>query len=180
MSDSSFTSMIEHLSQSALPVQALVTGFGYLLGILFFMIGIKKLKTIADYRARSNSQIPMIVPAAYFIGAAVLFYVPVAINVASTTAFGAGNILAYQKLSTYSVLGSMVLIIQTAGVIWFVRGTALLVNASNPGIQHGAKGLTFLIAGILALNFEGTVSTINTVMQWIGSLTMAFKGNLGY
>lgn len=180
MSDSSFTSMIEHFSQSALPVQGLVTGFGYLLGIIFFIIGIRKLKTIADYRARSSSNQPIIVPIAYFLGAAVLIYIPEAIKVASTTTFGAGNILAYQKVSTVSVLGSMLLIIQTAGIIWFVRGTSLLVNASNPGIQHGAKGLTFLIAGILAINFQGTMSTINTAMQWAASYTLAFKGGLGY
>jgi len=180
MNESSFVSMIERLSQSALPVQALVTGFGYMLGIIFFMIGLRKLKTIADYRARSSSQIPMIVPIAYFLGGAVLIYIPEAIRVASTTAFGAGNILAYQKMSTVDVLSAMLLIIQTAGVIWFIRGTILLVNASNPGIQHGAKGLTFLIAGILAINFEATMSTLNTAMQYVSSDTLAFRGNLGY
>ncbi len=180
MNEANFAKMIENLSQSALPVQALITGFGYLLGIIFFMIGLRKLKTIADARARSSSQMPMIVPIAYFLGGAALIYLPVAVKVASTTAFGAGNILAYEKVSNINVIGAMVLIIQTAGVIWFVRGTSLLVNASNPGIQHGGKGLTFLIAGILALNFEGTVSMINTTMDFVASYTLAFKGKMGY
>lgn len=180
MNGFSFVSMIENLSQSALPFQALVTGFGYMLGIVFFMIGLRKLKSIADFRARSSSQIPIIVPIAYFLGGAALIYVPTAVKTASVTFFGAGNILAYEKVSPVNVLGAMTLIIQTAGVIWFVRGTALLVNASNPGIQHGAKGLTFLIAGILALNFEGTVSIINTALEWIYSYSLTFRNNMGY
>ncbi|WP_367606412.1 type IV secretion protein IcmC [Legionella sp. W05-934-2] len=180
MNDDSFTSILVHLGQSAVPVQALVTGFGYLLGIIFFMIGIQKLKIIADYRARSSSHLPMLVPVAYFLGGAALIYIPGAIKTASATAFGADNLLAYQKVNPFDVLGAMVIIIQTAGVIWFVRGISLLVNASNPGIQHGAKGFTFLIAGILALNFEATFSTIDTMFEYISSYTLAFKGSMGY
>ena len=180
MNETSFTSIIANLSQSALPIQGLVSGFGYILGILFFMIGLRKLKNIADARSNSSSQNPMIVPVAYFIGGAALIYLPAAIRAASTTAFGAGNILAYQPLSSGSVIGAMVLIIQTAGVIWFVRGTALLVNASNPGIQHGAKGLTFLIAGILALNFEATVSTLDSAVRYASQYTLTFRNSMGY
>lgn len=180
MNDSTFASMIERLSQSALPVQALVTGFGYMLGIVFFIIGLRKLKTIADHRARSSSQIPMLVPISYFLGGIVLIFIPEAISVASNTFFGAGNVLAYAKVKPINVIGAMTILVQTAGIIWFVRGTALLVAASNPGVQHGPKGLAFLIAGILAMNFEATMSTINSVMNYATSMTLAFRGKLGY
>jgi hypothetical protein len=180
MNESNWISMIERLAQSTLPVQALASGFGYVVGIIFMLIGLKKLQRIADFRARSSSNIPIIVPFAYFIGGAILIFFPEAVKIASTTAFGTGNILAYAKINRASYLGAMIIIIQTIGVIWFIRGTVLLVNASNPGIQHGPKGFAFLISGILAINFEGTVSLINTAMQYVGSYTMAFKGSLGY
>ena len=68
----------------------------------------------------------------------------------------------------------MGLIIRTAGIIWFIRGSVLVAQASEPGGQHGMKGLVFIIAGILAMNFDNTIAMLNTllsrVMDWFSKI----------
>ncbi len=49
MSDFDLTAMIGNISRSLLPVEALVTGYGYLLGLIFVFIGLMKLKKIGDH-----------------------------------------------------------------------------------------------------------------------------------
>jgi hypothetical protein len=64
----------------------------------------------------------------------------------------------------------MEIVVQTAGLLWFVRGCVLLVYSSEPGKQQGPKGLTFIIAGIFAMNFEGTYAMLNYIMNHLLSL----------
>ena len=163
--------MIGNLSQSLLKVQAMVTGLGYLVGILLFIVAIMKLKKIGDSRARGGSSEKMFVPLAYFIGGSALVFLPSAITVLSNTTFGNSNVLAYGSFNPYDILSSMTVLIKTAGVIWFVRGCILLVHASEPGVQHGPKGLAFLCAGILAVNFEATMGFVDYVVEKLMSLT---------
>ncbi|KTD23172.1 hypothetical protein [Legionella londiniensis] len=157
--------MIGNLSRSLLAVQALITGLAYLIGILFMWTAISKLRKIGDARSRGGSHEKMFIPIAYFLGGAALLFLPSAITVLSTTTFGYGNVLQYSQYKPYDIYSSMKVVILTVGLIWFVRGCTLLVHASQPGIQHGPKGLAFLCAGILAINFEGTIAALNYVMN---------------
>lgn len=163
--------IIGNLSQSLLSVQAVVSGLGYLIGILFMIIAISKLKQIGDARARGSGQHKMFVPLAYFMGGAALIFLPSAVNVLSKTTFGSGNVLQYTNYNPYDVYSAMRVIIQTAGLIWFVRGSVLLVHASEPGVQHGPKGLAFIVAGILAMNFEDTIGMTDYFLTKLMSVT---------
>ncbi|AHE66356.1 hypothetical protein Loa_00788 [Legionella oakridgensis ATCC 33761 = DSM 21215] len=71
----------------------------------------------------------------------------------------------YSNYNPYNIYSAMRVVIRTAGLIWFVRGCVLLVHASEPGVQHGPKGLAFLCAGVLAINFEGTVAVVNVIIE---------------
>jgi hypothetical protein len=173
MNSTDLVAMIGNLSRSMFPIQYLITGFAYLLGILFFIAGLKKLKKMGAAGGRSHEK--MFIPIAYFFGGAALFFLPTMIKVASNTAFGAGNILRYTNFNSYDIYSAMGIIIQTVGIIWFIRGCVLLVHASEPGVQHGPKGLAFLCAGILAMNFENTAYYLNTVMDKLISLTLTIK-----
>lgn len=164
-------SMLGNLSRSLFSVETLVSGFGYLIGILFMITAIGKLRKIGDARANSSSQEKMFVPIAYFIAGTALIFMPTMLQVLSSTAFGSGNVLQYVQYNPYSVYNSMGIVIQTAGVIWFVRGCVLLAHASEPGVQEGPKGLTFLCAGILAVNFEYTMNMLNYIMTQLLNLT---------
>ena len=65
----------------------------------------------------------------------------------------------------------MRILIQTAGLIWFVRGSLLLVRASEPGKQEGIKGLLFVIFGVFAVNFNFTVDALNGMFAYFMKMT---------
>lgn len=161
--------MIGNLSRSMYPIQYLLTGFAYVMGLVFFMTALAKLKKIGESRGRSQEK--MFVPAAYFLGGSALFFLPTVTAALANTAFGTGNVLQYTSYNPYDIYSSMRVIIQTSGILWFIRGSVLLMGASKPGEQHGTKGLVFLCAGILAMNFQNTTAALNGIMQKIASWT---------
>lgn len=163
--------MIGNLSQSLSPVQDLIAGFGYLLSFVFFWHAISKLKKIGDSRARGGSQEKMFIPIAYMIAATALAFLPSTLTALSKTAFGTDSILQYAQYDPYNVYNAMKMLIQTAGLIWFVRGSVLLAHASEPGVQEGPKGFVFLISGILAMNIEGTTSALQDALDYLMHLS---------
>ncbi|MGQ3888002.1 type IV secretion protein IcmC [Legionella sp. CNM-1927-20] len=168
--------MLGNLSRSLFPVQSVIVGIAYMLGILFFITALQKLLKIGDQRANSSSQESIYVPIAYILGGAALLFLPSALDALSNTTFGIGNVLSYTDYDHNSIFGSMGLIIRIAGLIWFVRGAVLLSHASNPGSQgqDGLKGFMFLFAGILAVNFDNTVSVIATIFGKIAAFTLNY------
>lgn len=161
--------MIGNLSRSLYAVQHLLTGFAYMLGIVFIMTALAKLKKIGE--AAGHSQESTFVPIAFFLGGAALLFLPSTWTALANTTFGQGNILQYTNYNPYDLYSSMTLVIQTAGVIWFIRGCVLLVHASEPDGKHGTKGFIFVCAGVLAMNFQNTGSAITAVINYIMTLT---------
>ncbi|MFT4060701.1 MAG: type IV secretion protein IcmC [Legionella sp.] len=172
--------ILGNISQSLYPVQRLITGGAYLLGILFFIISIMKFMKIGNHRAQSSSNEKMYSPMIYLFFGSILLYLPSALNLAANTAFGVGNVLTYTDYNPTNIYSSMGLLIRTAGVLWFVRGCVLVAQASEPGTQQGPKGLVFIIAGILSMNFDNTIAMLNTFMGDIATLTIAIKNSQGF
>lgn len=171
-----FITMLGNISQALFPVQYLITGGSYLLGLIFFMSALRRFKAVGQQGSHESGFVPMM----YLVFGAALFYLPSTISVLANTAFGAGNVLTYtqyNKASLYSVIG---IFIRVAGLIWFVRGSVLLAHASEPGVQEGPKGLLFLVAGVLSLNFDSTIAMINTIVTAIVSWSINFKISHGY
>lgn len=171
--NSNIVEMIENLSRSLFPIQGLVSGLAYLLGIAFFITAIQKFRKIGDQRANSSGAEKMFVPTAYILGGVALLFLPTVYTVVSNTVFGVGNILSYTSYNPYDIYSSMILLIRTAGLIWFVRGSVLLTHASESGKQQGPKGMMFLFAGILSMNIETTVGFMNWVMSEISLSTLS-------
>lgn len=178
MNSTDLVVMLGNLSRSMFSLQQLLSGLAYVLGLIFFYMAITKLKKMAA--SGSHSQEKIFVPMAYLLGAAALVFLPSSVHTLANTAFGTGNILAYASYSPYNIKASMTLIIQTAGVIWFIRGCVLLMSASQPGVKHGPKGLAFLFAGILSINFQSTISMLTGFMEQLSALTMTIKSSQGY
>ncbi len=172
--------MIGNLSRSLYPVQHLISGGAYMLGILFFLTAIAKLRKIADHRSGSSSQEKMYSPMMYLMIGAALLYLPTALDIMANTSFGIGNVLTYTSYNPSNIFSSMGLVIQTAGVLWFVRGCVLVAHASQPGTQHGPKGLVFIIAGVLAMNFDNTIAMLNYIMSAMANWSMTLKASQGY
>jgi hypothetical protein len=157
--------MIGNLSRTLFSVQALITGLGYILGLMLMFKALMILKEIGDRRTNSSSQDSLFLPLVHFLAGAALIFLPSMVKTLSVTAFGTGNILEYVPYNPYKIQNSLGILIQTSGVIWFVRGTMLLVHGSEPGAKEGPKGLTFVLAGILAMNFQATYGGLNYIMN---------------
>jgi len=171
--------MLENLSNSLGPVEQLMGHAAVLVGLLFLLKAVTKFKKIGDARARSSSQERMFVPIMYVLAGAALIYLPSSIATLSQTAFGTENVLAYGDTGQANVINSIEFIIEVVGVIWFMRGCALLAHASEPGIQHGPKGLAFLVAGIFAVNFKLTMTGLDYVLEHLIHLFLSFKRPTG-
>lgn len=169
-------SMIGNLSLSLASVQSLIAGLAYLLGLWFVITALVKFKKIGETKANANSEEKMHTPIAYLLGGATLLFLPTMLQTFSNTFFGNSNILQYVKYNPYDIYGSMTILVKTAGLIWFVRGCVLLVNSSHPGAKEGPKGLAFLFAGILAMNFSLTFGMVLYVINELISLTSGGSG----
>ncbi|QBS11951.1 hypothetical protein [Legionella geestiana] len=161
--------MLGNLSRSLDSVERFLTAGAYVIGIAFFFIAVIKFKHVLA--SRGGSREPMSVPFAYLIAGAALLYLPSSVVVLSNTTFGPGNILEYAKWSPFDVISSMEKLIKVAGIIWFMRGVVLMTNASAPGVQHGPKGLAFLVAGVCAINYETTAAVLNYLVTALEKLT---------
>ncbi len=175
MASLDIVSIIGNLSHSLTPVQFLLSGLSYTLGMLFFMIALVKLKK----QAGSHSE-KLLPPLTYLFGGAALIYLPSAVHILANTTFGMGNILQYSPPAPYDFYKALGLLIQTAGLIWFIRGCVLLIHSSDPQAKHGSKGLVFLFAGILAMNFQNTGQMLNSMMDKLESFTLTVKASQGY
>lgn len=180
MNTADLITMLSNLSRSLLPVESLLGGISYLLGIGFFMTGIFKLKKMAESGSHSSSNEHAFVPLAYLVGASALFFLPTAMTTLSNTFFGSGNVLQYSTYNSYNIINSIKFLVKVAGIIWFIRGCVLLVHSSEPGVQHGPKGLTFLIAGIIAINLDNTIAFLTWIMSNIADWTLSIKTSRGY
>ncbi len=180
MTTTDLVTMIGNLSRSLYPVQKFISGGAYLLGILFFITALSKLKKIGDKRAQSSSSEKMFTPMMFMLMGAFLLYLPSAFHVMANTAFGVGNVISYTNYNPANIYSSMGLLIRTAGIIWFVRGCVLVAHASEPGTQEGPKGLVFIFAGILAMNFDNSIAVVNYIVTSLVSWTMTFKASQGY
>ena len=166
MSVIDLTAILSNLAQSLLSVERLVKGLGFMVGIWLVIIGLFKLTKIDKHSHEGYS-----VPLACIGGGMVLLYLPESVITLSNGVFGGSNILSYANTSVFSVYDSMGVLLKTAGLIWFVRGTVLLVHAADPGRQKGLKGLLFVVSGVLSMNFSYTISAINSIFVYFENMT---------
>ena len=171
MTNANLISMIGNVSQSLVPVQGLIKGLGYLLGILFIVTALTKFKKIADSQGHGSSQQKTAGPIIYFFVGAMLLFLPSMMAILSSSTFGTNNVLQYIQYNPHDIYASMGIVVQTAGLIWFVRGCSLIVHMGEPGAEEGPKGFVFIVAGILAMNFQATYGMINYALSHLLSLT---------
>src|ERR1700744_279733 len=124
--------IIGNLSRSLYPVQHLLTGFAYLLGIIFIISGLMHLKKMGETK---RSQEKPIVALSLLFGGGALLFLPSTFRALTNTVFGVGNVLQYADYNPYDLRSAMRVLIQTAGILWFIRGCVLL--ATNSGDRRG-------------------------------------------
>lgn len=171
-------SILTNIANNMIPVERLVTGTAYLIGIAFAFKAIYSLKVYGEARTMMSSNTSIKEPIIYLVVAAILIYFPTALQVMLNTTFGSSSILQYapvdsqnQALDTLFGTGSAVgqslsIIIQVIGVIAFVRGWVLIARGASHGQPPGGtgKGLMHVFGGILAMNIIGTLEMINNTI----------------
>lgn len=180
MDSNNLVQIIINFSQSLAPIQSLIMGLCYILGLCFVFIGLSHIYKISAQHHHGSGNEPMSVGFFYIIGGAVLLFFPSTFTVVSTTVFGSSSALQYAPPHPLDVVSAVILMIQTAGLIWFIRGCSLVVTSSEPGSEHGPKGLVFIFSGILAINIELTAATLSSLMGELQSIAITFKNFLGY
>src|SRR3990167_5052561 len=170
--------ILNNIANSLGPVQKLISGGAYVLGLIFAFKAMQALKVNAEQTVMSSSHGSMKEPLIYLIVAAGLIYLPSSLNVALMTTFGSTNILQYAPISSDNQVidtlfgsGSLIgppltIIIQTIGLANFIRGWILIARGASGGQQQGGtgKGLIHIFGGILAINIVQTVNIINNTI----------------
>ncbi len=170
MNPTDLVTMLGNLSQSLQSVTYLIGGFSYLAGIMLFFSGLMKLKKTAG--AAGQSQESPVKAIAFMLAGAALFFLPTTIHVVSTTIFGATSVLQYAQVNQNDIYTSIGVLLQTAGLIWFIRGCIMVIHANkSSGQEEGTRGFFFLCAGVMAINFTLTMGAISYIINQLISLT---------
>ncbi len=176
---SSQVDILTNIASNMQSVERLVSGAAYLMGIMFAIKALLSLKEFGESRsAMSANKASFKEPLLYFLVASMLIYLPTGFAVLMTTTFGYSNVLAYAPISSNnsaidtlfgqdSAVGqSLAIIIQTIGLIAFIRGWVIIARSASQGSQPGGtgKGMVHVFGGILAMNIVGTLQVINNTL----------------
>ena len=162
--------MVVNVANTMPDVMALVTAASYIIGITIATKGVYKLREYGELRTMMSSQTsiwPIIIT---LVAGFALVYFPTTFEIGMETLFAYSSPLAYTGTSdqqTTELVNAVVDIMQVIGAIAVIRGLMILHTASSQGSQPGsfAKGITFVIGGVLAINMYGTWEVLeNTVM----------------
>lgn len=170
--------ILNNIAQSIKPVEHLITGASYLIGVAFLFKAIYTLKSYGEARTMMSSNASLKEPVTYLIVGALLIYFPTTLSLIMQTTFNYNTVLQYAPVSsqngalealfgTGSAVGRpLTMLIQVIGLVSFIRGWVLIAKSSSQGQQQGGagKGLVHVFGGILAINIVGTLTIINNTI----------------
>jgi hypothetical protein len=164
------TQMIKNLAKSLESVEQMLTAVVYLMGVGLMIAAIFELKAMgvsqhSDPQERIKSFLKLTI-GAFFV------YLPTTLSSFSQTFFGQGSVVSYDNYNPVTIYSSMKVIFKVAGIIWFARGSMMLYNIDET--SHREKNymsLTYVFAGILAINVDYAVSgmtyIVNQITHWL-------------
>lgn len=144
-------------------IYRLITALSYLMGIAFIFRGIYQLKVYGDLRTMMSVQTNFKATMMVFFAGTALLYAPTAFKsmllstFATTTVADPMSYMPANSLSTLLASKAVLRFIQLIGTISFIKGWVSLTHVSNPnGRSTMGKAVTHIVAGLLAINIEGT------------------------
>ncbi len=170
--------ILTNIAKSLEPVERMITGAAYIIGLSFAFKAIYALKVYGESRTMQSSSSSIKEPATYLLVAAIFIYFPSGLGMILQTTFGSSNILQYAPVSSQNtamdtLFGSgsavgrpLTMLIQVIGLIAFIRGWILIARASSQGQQPGGtgKGFVHVLGGILAINIVASLQIINNTL----------------
>ncbi|MDP3561462.1 MAG: type IV secretion protein IcmC [Legionellaceae bacterium] len=177
MSDSWYSGEVDvltNLANSLVPVEDLLTGAAYLMGIGFAIKAIFTLKTHGEQRSSMSGTGNMKEALIYILVAGMLLYFPSAFDTLMNSTFGYSTVLAYSQnpymtgiFGSNSAVGtSITIIIQVIGLFAFIKGWIMIARGAAQGQSAGntGKGFMHVFGGILAMNVVGTMQVITNTL----------------
>eukprot|EP01012_Entosiphon_sulcatum_P051184 TRINITY_DN70290_c0_g1_i1.p1 TRINITY_DN70290_c0_g1~~TRINITY_DN70290_c0_g1_i1.p1 ORF type:complete len:191 (+),score=6.89 TRINITY_DN70290_c0_g1_i1:159-731(+) len=170
--------ILNNIAGNLIPVERLITGAAYLIGLAFAFKAIHTLRAYGESKSAMSHGGSMKEPFIYMLVAAIFIYFPTGLGIMLQTTFGSSSILQYAPVNsnnpgisalfgTGSVVGRpLALIIQTIGLVAFVRGWILIARSASQGQPPGGtgKGLIHIMGGILAMNIVATLEIVNNTL----------------
>ncbi len=155
--------ILANIATSLVPIEKMLTGAAYLIGLAFAIKALMTLKTHGEQRSSMSGTGNIKEAGMYLFVASMLLYYPTAFQALMNSTFGYETVLSYDSSgSTWlsSATGStLTSIIQIVGLIAFIRGWLLIARSSAQGQSPGGmgKGLMHVFGGILGMNVVGTL-----------------------
>lgn len=166
--DIDLSQIMVNIAETLPPVLAMVSAASYLIGITLVIKGVFKLKEFGEARTMMTSHLSAVPTIITLCVGGFLIFFPTSIEIGLQTIFAYSTPLSYssQDTATKDLVDAIVMIMQIIGSIAFIRGMMLIKASTGQGAQPGSfsKGITFVIAGILAINIYGTWEVlVNTI-----------------
>ena len=158
------STIVKNLASSFINVEHLALGIFYVAGLVVLIAGIYDLVEFGMMH-QSDPMEKLRALTKLSIGA-LLLYFPSSVQVVSQSLFGENVSLSYQTITSDIVLSSAKIILQLAGIIWFVRGLFMLMTGHEAGerLRH-FKGILYIISGALAANIDYAISSTNYLIK---------------
>lgn len=164
-------SMLLTMSNQFPNIYRLITALSYLMGIAFIFRGIYQLKVYGDLRTMMSVQTNFKATMMVFFAGTALLYAPTAFKSMLLSTFATTSVtdpMSYVPASSLSTLlasQAVLRFIQLIGTISFIKGWVSLTHVSNPnGRSTMGKAVTHIVAGLLAINIEGTKEMLEASM----------------
>ena len=141
----------------------LVASVSYIIGVIFMMIGVKKLHNSNDQRAQIH---PMELggPLMNIITGVALIWWPVMLDALTASLWGTANPIGYDPNidAQYKEVWTVILnVMKIVGLIAFIRGWYCLTKAGEQGAQGMVgKGLTHIVGGVLAFHMDAVIQVL--------------------
>ena len=169
--------ILNNIANNLGPVQKLITGGAYVMGMMFAFKAMHTLRTYGESRTMGQSHTSIKEPLIYLLVASVFIYFPTALQIVLMTTFGSSSILQYAPVASNNpsiniLFGSsaiglpLTIIIQTVGLWAFVKGWVMIARSASGGQQPGGtgKGLVHVLGGVFAINIVQTINIINNTL----------------
>ncbi|MBA3662496.1 MAG: hypothetical protein H0W64_12260 [Gammaproteobacteria bacterium] len=169
VSSTSAQDMLVNFSKTIPNLMRLVTAFAYVMGMYLIIAGIIRMKHLGESRTMMSQEHSVKAPLILLATGAMLLYIPTSVQMGLSTFWTDPNPYGYlQEEDQWSqFINVCYLVVQFVGTIAFIRGLLTLSHlGGHGGNQPGtfAKGLTYIIGGILCINIYQFVQVINVTL----------------
>jgi len=160
------TQILRNLARSLESVEKLATAVVYLMGVGLLVGAIIDFKTMGvGQQGDPNEKIKAFLK---LVVGALMIYLPSTLSSFTQTFFGHGSVVSYDNYEPVGVYDALKIIFRLAGVIWFARGSMMLYNVDDPSHKEKSyMSITYIFAGILAINLDDAIAVINYIANQI-------------